>query len=102
MPALWPKKQITHPLLPLAFCTVKWEQWYLFSQNHGAGFFLFKFIYFNWRLITLQYWIGSEDIFWEEIYKWLKHISWQLMDNLNVIAFFLLEMLTFLKQKRIK
>ena len=47
MPALWPKKQITHPLLPLAFCTVKWEQWYLFSQNHGAVFF------FNLNLFIL-------------------------------------------------
>ena len=32
---------------------------HILIQSTRPEFFLFKFIYFNWRLITLQYCIGS-------------------------------------------
>ena len=41
-------------------------------------FFLFKFIYFNWRLITLQYCIGSANGFYVTPIQPLPSVCWGL------------------------
>ena len=61
-----PKSQLSNVLLPqlptlcwhLLFLCHSPQADYWFSSQGQKNLFLFKFIYFNWRLITLQYYIG--------------------------------------------
>ena len=40
------------------FTCILWETWEAHVFSFSFSFFKYKFIYFNWRLITLQYTIG--------------------------------------------